>query len=57
MTRPVVFLTTLLGALFSVAPPTTSQIPDPIPTPIARVGLRVESRDVARLLHQAQVRA
>lgn len=57
MTRPVVFLTTLLGALFSVAPPTTSQIPDPIPTPIAKVGLRVEIRDVARLPDTRKLRA
>ena len=57
MTRPVVILTTLLGALLSVAPPTTSQVSDPIPTPIPKRGLRVEIRDVARLPDTRKLRA
>jgi hypothetical protein len=57
MTSPVVFLTTLLGALLSVAPPTTSQVSDPIATPIPKRGLRVEIRDVARLPDTRKLRA
>ena len=49
MTRPVAMLTVILIALLWAAPPTISQITDPIPTPIPKRGLRVEIRDVARL--------
>src|SRR5688572_4332972 len=56
MTKRIAILT-MLTALFWGARSTTSQVADPIPSPIPKRGLRVEVRDVARLPDTRLLRA